>query len=80
MSSSAAPSSSPLAGCADERAGERRRDERPRDHRLRKAHDVESEDAAEQRDRKQLDELTRLVPGEQVVERTRHARPERPAR
>ena len=79
MSSSAAPSSSPLAGCADERAGERRRDERARDHRLRKAHDVEPEHAAEQRDRNELDELDHGSLPASRSSSERAARPARPA-
>ena len=50
ISSSAAPIEQPRGRPADERTGERRRDERPRDHRLRKAHHVETEQRAEQRD------------------------------
>ena len=45
----------PGRGIADEPSGNCRRDQRPLDHRLRKAHDVETEQAAEKRDRKQID-------------------------
>ena len=56
----------------DKRTSQCRRDQRPRNHRLRKAHDVQPEHAAEQRDRDRST-CSQLDPAKQVVEPHRRA-------